>query len=81
MELIMAKEKEPLKTLRDNLYAVMYQKDWSPMHLSIECGISYETLRRILALESKNIWLSTIISIAEGLEVPVYSLFDDRKAV
>lgn len=77
----MQKKKDPLETLRKNLYSIMCKKDWSTLHLATACGISYETLMRIISRRSDSVRLRTIINISENLGIPVYELFDDRKAV
>lgn len=65
-----------LKTLRDRLYSVMGKKNWTLVQMATECGISYRELQQILYNQNKDIRLSTLIRISEGLGVPLISLVD-----
>ncbi len=65
-----------LKALRERLYAVMRKNDWTLTRLSNECGVSYRELQQILYNQNKDIRLSTLIRISDGLGVPLISLVD-----
>lgn len=65
-----------LNTLRDRLYSVMGKNNWSLTQMANECGISYRELQQILYKQNKDIRLSTLIRISDGLGIPLISLVD-----
>jgi len=65
-----------LKALRERLYAVMGKNDWTLTRLSNECGVSYRELQQILYKQNKDVRLSTLVRISDGLGIPLISLVD-----
>lgn len=56
-----------MKNLRRNLMDEINHQDFSVMHMSIKCNIAYETLCGILRNKYKDMRLSTLGKIADGL--------------
>lgn len=71
---------ECMNVLREQLYIVMDKKDWSATRLSVECGISYSQISKILCGKKKSINLSTLVAIADGVKMPVASLISKEKS-
>lgn len=65
-----------MRTLREELYAIMGKNDWTLKRLSIECDISYRELQKILYNQAKDIRLSTLNKISEGTGKPISSFVD-----
>lgn len=76
----MSKTDDPLRVLRSNLNVALKQRRWSTMHLAVVCDLSVPTINNILSCRVNNVCLSTVIKIAEGLDVPVSTLIDDTRA-
>lgn len=75
----MKKSKDPLEVLRNNIFVILKQRDWTAVHLAVLCEISYPTLLDILAGKRKNIWFSTVVKISEGTGVPISALIDEKR--
>lgn len=56
-----------MENLRRNLIDEMIRRDLSAVHMSIECNIAYETLCGILRHKYRDMRISTLGKIAEGL--------------
>lgn len=69
-----------MKTIREKLYAVIRKNDWTLTRMSIECGISYRGLQQILYSQNKDVRLSTLIRISDGLGISLISLVDEKGA-
>lgn len=66
-----------LKNIADCIFRVMYERNWSIIMTAGFCGISESELARILK-GGKDIRISTIARISEGLDIPVESLLTRR---
>lgn len=62
---------EYLEVLREQLYSIMRKNDWSIVTLSKKCKVSYREIQNILYRKTKDIRLSTLIHIAQGINKPV----------
>lgn len=60
-----------LQTLREELYVAINKNDWNLTKTSNECEISRRELQRILYNQAKDIRLSTLVKISEGIGKPV----------
>lgn len=69
---------ECLKILKKQLLIIMAKKNWTLIRLSIECGISLRELKAILYNEKKDIRLSTLTRISEGLDKSVSYLICEK---
>ena len=67
-----------MKPIRNYLLLVMGKNKWSLLRLSTECGVSYDTLTAVM-YHSKDIKLSTLIDIANGLNVDIGVLISGKE--
>lgn len=67
-----------MKTLRNNLYDVMAEKDCSMVVLANCSDISCDTMWGILSMVRKDIRLSTLINISNALGKPVSYLIGEE---
>lgn len=65
---------EYLEVLREQLYSIMRKNDWSTARLSKECNVSYHEIQNILYRKTKDIRLSTLVRISQGINKPVSCL-------
>lgn len=70
---------ECLKALRKQILIIMAKKNWTLIRLAIECEISLRELKAILYNEKKDIKLSTLARISEGLNKPISFLIYSEK--
>ena len=70
----MPENKDLLKPLREKVYEKIVQRNWTILHMAVACGVSVPTLNSILAKKNNNVSFSTIVKIAEEINVPVAEL-------
>lgn len=63
-----------MKNLRKNLKAEMKRRKFSVVRMAIECELPYNTFCKILYDKDRNITLSTLSKIADGLGKPTETL-------
>lgn len=65
---------EYLDALSKRLYEIANKNSWSLMKLSLETGLSYRELQKILYEGKDDIRLSTLVKISENLGEPISML-------
>ncbi len=65
---------ELMKQIRGQIFLVMGKQNWSLQTTANFCGVSYRGLQGILNQEQKDIKLSTLVKIADGLGKPISTL-------
>lgn len=64
-----------MKNLRDELYYVMYKRDWTFTRMAVECGMCCENLRDIMAGKRQSMRVSTLMEICEGTGISLSKVF------
>lgn len=70
---------EYMNTIRINLLGEMGEKGWTNMMASIQCDVSERSINYILSGKAKDIKLSTIAKIAEGIGKPVSAIINPKE--
>lgn len=63
-----------MENLRKNLRAEMKRRKFSVVRMAVECNLSYDGFCKILHDQNRNIRLSTLSRIANGLGIPAETL-------
>lgn len=63
-----------MKSVREQLFSCMNERNWTINRIAIECGLSYDGFCRIYYGRSKDINFSTLLKISEGLRKPILVL-------
>ncbi len=69
-----------MENLRQQLFRHMSRTGCSMKHMSEECGISLRELNYILDGKKKDIRLSTVVRISEGIRRPVTCLISEEES-
>lgn len=68
-----------LKSIKNGIYSSMAKDDLSLSMLARKCGLTENGLLYIISGKRKNIRLSTIIKISEGIKIPISKLIGECK--
>lgn len=63
-----------IKKLQEEIYFALNKKDWSLQTMADFCGVSRGELGNLLNRGQKDIKLSTLVKISEGLGKPISTL-------
>lgn len=67
-----------MSTIRNQLNKIIAKKGVNLLIFSIECGVSYDTLKGIM-YKNNDIALSTLYKISRNLRVPISFLVDEEQ--
>lgn len=70
-----------MEAIVNALTSAMYKNNWSITRLSIECGVSCNTLSPILYGRNKSIKLDTLVRISQGLNIPISQLINEEEQI
>lgn len=69
---------ECLKNLANNILVEMGRRNWSQQMTADFCGLCRNEINKIVA-RKKDVQLSTLSKISEGLETPIGELISDKR--